>query len=146
MRGAQLHLTVNQLAHHALATQLAPCLAAGTVACGTPSRVVVVASAAARLGRFRSPRDFILQYVAAACFQSGETPPHVQTAFYGFPVSGAQPLPRLDASRPPHLFCINDALLPEDRNQLHKLLFDGHKKLQELLHATPTTGRLEAVA
>ena len=48
MRRAQLHLAVNQLAHHALATQLAPCLAAGAAASGVPSRVVVVASAAAR--------------------------------------------------------------------------------------------------
>jgi len=40
---AQLHLGVNQLAHHCLAAQLAPCLAAGA-----PSRVLVVSSSAAR--------------------------------------------------------------------------------------------------
>jgi NAD(P)-dependent dehydrogenase (short-subunit alcohol dehydrogenase family) len=38
---------VNQLAHHALAAHLAPCLVAGAAATGAPSRVVAVASAAA---------------------------------------------------------------------------------------------------
>jgi hypothetical protein len=44
---SQLHLGVNQLAHHALAAALAPSLAAGASSSSSPSRIVAVASTAA---------------------------------------------------------------------------------------------------
>ena len=58
---------MNQLAHHALATRLAPCLvAAGAQSGGPPARIVLLASAAARWPRAQAALAAALDPAAPA--------------------------------------------------------------------------------